>query len=56
LDDLTVGPVITWTNERIKSHLDEILSISGTKLAFGGNPLKNHKIPSCYGAYEPTAI
>ena len=25
-------------------------------MLFGGVPLKNHNIPSIYGAYEPTAI
>lgn len=48
--------MITWNNDRIKSHINDILSISGSKLAFGGNPLKNHSIPEVYGAYEPTAI
>lgn len=56
LDDLTVGPVITWDNKKIKGHIDKILAINGTKLAFGGKELQNHKIPSCYGSYEPTAI
>lgn len=56
LNDLTVGPVITWDNKRIKAHIDEILSLSGTKVAFGGKPLHNHNIPECYGSYEPTAI
>ena len=56
LEDLTVGPVITWNNDRIKKHIDNILSISGTKVSFGGKPLENHKIPDVYGAYQPTAI
>lgn len=32
------------------------MSIPGSKIIFGGNPLKNHKIPSIYGAFEPTLI
>jgi len=56
LKDLTIGPVITWTNERIKAHIDSVLELDGSELLFGGIPLKNHSIPDCYGAYEPTAI
>lgn len=56
LDDLTCGPIITWDNKRIKAHIDSVMAIKGAKLAFGGNELKNHKVPSCYGTYEPTAI
>lgn len=56
LDNLTVGPVITWDNKKIKAHIDAVSSIKGAKVAFGGQPLKNHKIPDIYGAYEPTAV
>lgn len=56
LSDLTVGPILTWDNQRIKSHIDSILALPGTKLLFGGKPLTGHKIPSVYGSYEPTAI
>jgi len=33
-----------------------MLEIPGAKILFGGNELKNHKIPQVYGAFEPTAI
>ena len=56
LDNLTIGPVITWNNERIKAHIDAVLELDGAELLFGGVPLKNHSIPSVYGSYEPTAI
>lgn len=36
LEDLTVGPVITWDNARIKNHIDSVLAIPGAKLSFGG--------------------
>lgn len=36
LDDLTVGPVISWDNKRIKNHIDSVLALDGAKLAFGG--------------------
>jgi 1-pyrroline-5-carboxylate dehydrogenase len=56
LDDLTVGPVLSWTNEQIKSHIDAVLAVPGTELLFGGSPLAGHSIPECFGAWEPTAI
>ena len=39
LQDLTVGPVLTWTNEKIKAHIDAVLELPGAKLLFGGKPL-----------------
>ena len=56
LENLTVGPVITWDNKRIKGHIDSVLACKGAKLAFGGKELQNHKIPAVYGSYEPTAV
>jgi 1-pyrroline-5-carboxylate dehydrogenase len=53
---LTVGPVLSWTNEKIQEHVDKVSSLPGAKILFGGKPLKNHTIPACYGAYEPTAV
>lgn len=29
LDDLTVGPVLTWSNEQIQAHLDAVLELDG---------------------------
>ena len=56
LDDLTVGPVLSWTDEQIQGHIDAVLAVEGTELLFGGKPLTGHAIPDCFGAYEPTAI
>jgi len=56
LQDLTIAPILTWTNEKIKAHLDAVLELDGTKILWGGAPLKNHSIPAIYGSYEPTAI
>lgn len=56
LDDLTIGPVITWDNKKINTHIKNITSLPGSKLLFGGNPLKNHTIPDVYGSFEPTAV
>lgn len=56
LEDLTVGPVITWNNQKIQEHVDAVSSLPGAITLFGGKPLKNHTIPEIYGAYEPTAV
>ena len=56
LNNLTLGPVLTWPNERIQRHIDALLVLPGTRLLFGGRPLQDHSIPDCYGAYQATAI
>jgi len=56
LDDLSIGPILSWTNERIGKHVDAALAVPGAELLFGGKPLSDHQIPSCYGAWEPTAV
>jgi 1-pyrroline-5-carboxylate dehydrogenase len=56
LEDLTIGPVLSWTNEQIQSHVDAVLAIPGSRLLFGGKSLQGHSIPECYGAYQPTAV
>lgn len=58
LEDLTVGPVITWTTEALLGHVKALLAIPGARLLFGGKPLLGgkHTIPKVYGAIEPTAV
>ncbi|XP_022923828.1 probable aldehyde dehydrogenase [Cucurbita moschata] len=56
LTDLTIGPVLTLTNEMMLDHMNKLLKIPGAKLLFGGEPLKNHSIPAIYGAMKPTAV
>jgi len=56
LNDLTVGPILTVTNQTYQQHVNQLLSIPGASIAFGGRLLENHSIPSCYGSWEPTAI
>ncbi len=56
LSDLTIGPILTWNNEKIKAHLDAVLELEGSQILWGGVPLKNHTIPAIYGSYEPTAV
>ncbi|KAI4336030.1 hypothetical protein L6164_014606 [Bauhinia variegata] len=56
LEDLTIGPVLTFTTDSMLEHMNKLLEISGSELLFGGQPLENHSIPSIYGALKPTAI
>lgn len=57
LADLTVVPILTWNNEKIQKHVDAVLRIPGSKLLFGGRPIREpHRIPVIYGSYEPTAV
>jgi 1-pyrroline-5-carboxylate dehydrogenase len=55
--DLTVVPVMTWNNQRIKAHVESLLSLPGVKLVFGGKPVsEKNSVPSVYGLWEPTLI
>lgn len=56
LADLTIGPVLTWTTERMLAHVEAVCAIPGAKLLFGGQPLTGHSIPERYGALQPTAV
>ena len=51
LENLTIGPVLSWNNDQIREHLNAILELDGTEVLFGGAPLKNHTIPDVYGAW-----
>jgi len=56
LENLSIGPVLSWSNPQIRSHIDAVLEVPGTELLFGGSELTGHSIPGVFGAYEPTAI
>lgn len=56
LSDLTVGPVLTVTTHQLLQHTQTLAAIPGARVLFGGKELKNHMIPSQYGAIEPTAV
>ncbi|MGH8193358.1 MAG: aldehyde dehydrogenase family protein [Woeseiaceae bacterium] len=56
LDDLTLGPVLSWTNERMLSHVATVAAIPGAELVFGGKALEGHTIPERYGALQATAV
>lgn len=56
LEDLTVGPVLSWTTEAILQHTQRLLKIPGARVVFGGKALERHTIPAVYGAVQPTAV
>ncbi len=57
LKDLTISPVMTWSNKRLQEHVDNLLKIPGAQLIFGGSPVKEqHMIPEVYGSFLPTAV
>ncbi len=56
LDDLTLGPVLTWTNDKMQAHINALLDIPDAELLFGGETLEGHSIPDCYGAMQATAV
>lgn len=56
IENLSIGPVLTWNNDAIQAHIDACMAIPGAELMFGGKPLEGHSIPDCYGAYEATAV
>ena len=56
LEDLSIAPVLTHTTQSILDHAAKLLEIPGSKVLFGAKELESHKIPSVYGAVEPTAI
>ena len=56
LEDLTIGPVMTWTTEAVLAHVHQVCTIPGAKLLFGGAALDQDSIPEEYGAVQPTAV
>ena len=59
LEDLTVGPVLTWTSEALLAHVAKLAALPGARVAFGGRRLSGaaaERIPRQYGAIEPTAV
>jgi 1-pyrroline-5-carboxylate dehydrogenase len=56
IDDLTLGPVLSWTSERMQQHITAVSALPGAKILFGGKPLEGHTVPDCYGTLQATAV
>jgi len=56
LEDLSIGPILTWNNTQFLDHVNSLLKIPGARCLFGGKELANHSIPKVYGSMQPTAV
>lgn len=56
LEDLSIGPILTWNNHQFFDHINTLLQIPGSECLFGGKELTNHSIPKNYGSMQPTTI
>ena len=56
LEDLNIGPVLTWNNRQLLDHIESLLRISEAECLFGGKELNKNSIPQVYGSIQPTAI
>ncbi len=56
VEDLTLGPVLTVSTERMIHHTKQLLEIPGAKVLWGGKPLEGQGFHDACGAFEPTAI
>ena len=56
LENLSIGPVLTWNNDQLFNHINSLLEIPGTTCLFGGTELESHNIPKIYGSIKPTAV
>lgn len=57
LENLTVCPTLSVSNETIEAHIERVSQLRGAKLLFGGRPIEEaHDIPEQYGSFQPTAM
>ena len=56
LENLSIGPVLTWNNDQMFNHINSLLEIPGATCLFGGTELESHNIPEIYGSIKPTAV
>jgi len=55
--DLTAGPVMSWSTDRMMEHVANTVALPGAELAFGGAALAgSENFPAHYGGMEPTAV
>ncbi|KAL8427148.1 hypothetical protein Efla_007714 [Eimeria flavescens] len=56
VEDLTVSPLLSLSNQDMQTHVDALLHLPGARLLFGGKPIKGGSPPAGVGLFEPTAI
>lgn len=54
----TIVPLLSITNEEIKTHIKNILEkVPGSRVLFGGEAVKSKfEVPEKYGLFQPTAV
>mmetsp|Transcript_19716 Transcript_19716/g.55692 ORF Transcript_19716/g.55692 Transcript_19716/m.55692 type:complete len:568 (-) Transcript_19716:349-2052(-) len=56
VSDFTNGPVLTVSTESLLNHTNQLASMPGASVLWGGKALEGHNFPEKYGAIEPTAV
>jgi len=56
VEDLSSGPVMSWTTEQMLAHVQAVSSLPGASVTFGGEPLGAGQFPPQYGGMTPTAV
>ncbi|KAL8455404.1 hypothetical protein Emag_000788 [Eimeria magna] len=66
VEDLTISPLLSLTNEDIQAHVNvctkaalvvtALMELPGSRLLFGGKPVEGFKPPEGFGLFQPTAI
>lgn len=52
LNDLSICPILSWNNKKLKEHTDAVMELDGAKMVIGGKPLSTpNSIPSIYGSW-----
>jgi 1-pyrroline-5-carboxylate dehydrogenase len=60
IEDGTICPLLSVSDEQFESHIKDILNMPNTKILFGNKRIESHKgqnsIPKQYGRQVPTAV
>ena len=57
LGDLSAGPVLSWSTEKMLAHVAKVAALPGASVVFGGKKLEgSDAFHAAYGGMEPTAV
>ena len=56
MENLTVGPVLTWSTEAMLGHVDKLLKIPGTAPALAASFLAAHAAPNLPSLAKPLLL
>ena len=55
--DLSAGPVLSWSTDKMLDHVGKVAALPGAKVVFGGRKLAGSEaFHAAYGGLEPTAV